>query len=322
MASPSQLFSELTAVSLPKRRRTITDTITEHNAFYRELEKKGNIRTDNGGTQIEEPIYYDTFAVQNYSGFQRNDVGHKQVITNVKYDWVQKWLAVSASGYELNVNSGETAMIKLVKARIKAAEISAANHMAVEVYGDGAISSSIYGLQAQISQNGLGVVGGVDASVTPVWANQYYGQLLANFGPTTIRNDFDKLWISTVRGTMKPKMILCNHDVFTALEASMEVYSRYMKPEMADAGFEQVGYKGVQAIFDANVNFANQSAGGTPTAYFLNPETHYMFEHPKARWQKQEARTPVDQDGIAIPFLWMGNMAITSRRDNGIYFAA
>lgn len=322
MPTPSALFTELTAVSLPLRRRTITDNVSEHNALYREMKKAGNIRTDNGGTQIEEPIYFDTLNVQNYTGFQRNDVGHKQVITNVKFDWAQKWLSVAASGRELRINMGETAMVKLVRAKIKNAEISAANHMAVEAYGDGSVSSSILGLGAFITQNGQGTVGGIDASAVPIWGNQFYGQVIGSFGVSTIRNDFDKLWISCVRGTMKPKIIVANHDVFTTLEGSMEQYSRYMKPEYADAGFEQVGYKGVPVVFDANVNFANALDGGDPTAFMLNTDDLYLFEHPQARWEKEDPRTPVDQDGVAIPFLWMGNGAITSRRNQGIYFAS
>lgn len=321
MASPSEYFSELTAFTIRHQKRRITDNITAHNALYRAIKKRGNMKTDiSGGDEIVEAvILQENNSIQNFSGFQRLNVGEQENGSAVKFPWVQKWMSVVASGDELRKNRGQEGLIKLVNARIEAAEATAANRMNVELYGDGSVAESIGGLQLLIQDNGQGTVGGIDASLWSNWRNQFREMTgTGAWSKSTIRGEFNKLWIDTCFDMEKPDLILCTIDVYNAYEESVQDQFRIMDMKSAETGVETLYYKSAPVTHDVNANFAATDE----RAFFLNTKHLYLFEHPDARWEKEEARKPVDQDAVVIPFIWMGNMAIKSRRSQGVLIDA
>lgn len=320
MAAPNAVFSQLVTAQHRWQGKTITEQFVAHNALWRTMKKRGNVRTNvDGGREITFPIAYDSNkTIMNYDGFQRHNLGQTDFLTDVKYDWRNKAAYVIASGPELRMNKGKSKLIDLAEAKRKNLVDSIANHMAIEVYQDGSTAGAIGGLKSIITADGTGTVGGIDASSYTWWANKYEGEPTAAgtwlTDATALRRAMNKLYIKTTIGTKKPDLCVLTNDLYESYLATLQNQQRYMSNDKARAGFDNLMFiDNMEVIFDLNASGGFQ----TETGYMLNTEFLYLIEHEDAKWAPEAERKPLDQDGIAIPYYWMGQMVCTSRRHQG-----
>jgi hypothetical protein len=323
MPSPNAAFTQMITAQQRWQSKGLTEQFVEHNALWRLMKERGHIKTEPGeGTEITYPLAYQgNNTIMNYSEFQRHDVSQRDFITACKYDWRQKAAYVIASGKELRINRGETAMIKLVKAKKENLVDSVANHMQTETYSDGSVDGSIGGLASIITDNGQGTVGGISGTTYSWWRNQVQVEDNSTYWatPENLKRSLNKLHIKLTIGTQKPDLYVLTNDLYEIYLASLQAQQRFMEVKKASAGFDVVAFiDGVPMIHDLN-------AGGGFTGemgYALNTKYLYMIEHPDARWGAEDERKPLDQDGIAIPYYWMGQMVCNSRRHQGKLLSA
>lgn len=323
MADVLEVFDELTATTQRHRNRTVTDNVTQHNLYLRKMKDRGNV-TVYGGSDIVEPLgLVENSTITNIAGFQTAATNYDNNVLACRAPWVSKWMSVTCPGDILRKNQGADAMVKLVESKVNIAEASAANYMNAELYGDSSIDQSVFGLQVWLTTAGTGIAGGVDASTYSNWANQQQSLSGSAFSDTTgmtMRTNFNQLWINCVFNLEVPDVVVATHDIYNTYELSVQQqmrYPMYADKKGSETGIETLMYKSAPVWFDANANYA--AAG--QKAYFLNTGHNYMFEHPQARWKKEEKRKPVNADGIVIPFIWMGNHIFKSRRSQGVLHA-
>lgn len=315
MASPNSTFTEMVTTTLRNHKKEVVDNVSDQNALMTYLKKKGHIKTESGGYEIVMPLdYAENATYQRYSGYDTLDTSASDVLSAAKYDWAQVAIHVTASGREIRMNSGEQAMINLVKARIKNAMRTAANNMSVDIYSDGALTNQIGGLAALITQAGTGTVGGIVSGTYTFWKNQFVD--MTSPSATNIIGYMNSLWLSCVRGTDKPDLIVSSHDLYNYYESALQANQRYADSKSASAGFESLKYKTANVIFDNNTNFTTT----TEDMYFLNTDYLYLIEHSDARWTQDDEKVPVNQDAIVIPMYWMGQLVTTNRSLQGLLF--
>jgi hypothetical protein len=206
MPSPNSVFTEMVTTTLRNHRRKVTDNISANNALLSYIKKNGGIKTEDGGTEIVLPVSYSDGQsnFNRYSGYDSLKVAATNALTAAKYDWAQISTAVSASGRELRLNSGEAAMIKLVKAKLKAAEADAANNFSNDLYSDGSTNNQIGGLALLIQNNGEGTVGGINSATYTWWKNQFSEMTgTGTWSSSTIIGEMNKLWLKQV-GSLGP----------------------------------------------------------------------------------------------------------------------
>jgi hypothetical protein len=298
-----------------KHYRKVVDNVTANNGLLTVLKKRGNIRTDStGGYEIVIPLSYaENSTYQRYSGYDTLDIGASDVLSAAKYDWSQVAIHVTASGRELRMNSGEQAMINLVKARMDVAMATASNNMSVDLYSDGALSNQIGGLQHIITADGTGTVGGIVAGTYTFWKNKFTEILTDATAFANVKVAMNKQWLAQTRGADKPDLIVLSHDLYSVYEGGLQDLQRYADAGMASAGFESLKYKSASAIFDDNTNFGTTAEIG----YFLNTKYLYLMEHPEARWTDYDEKTPVNQDAVLVPIYWMGALCCSNRSLQG-----
>lgn len=326
MATPSTTFTELVSTTSRNWGETVTDNVSNHNGLLFALKQKGNIRSEDGGREIVETLEYaENGTYQRYSGYDQLDTSASDVITAAKQDYKQVAVHVTASGRELNLNSGKHAMFKLVKARKKNAINTAKNNFSVDLFSDGTLSNQISGLANLIQTNGQGTVCGINAGTWTFWRNQFKEMTGTDLAASpsaanslSMLADMNSLHQSLVRGADKPDLGVASHDLYALYEIGMQDRQRYTSSKMADAGFESVKYKGMDIIFDNNTNFATNAE----KMYFLNTDYLYLVQHRAAKWTMDSEKKPVNQDAVVIPFFWMGNMITTNRSLQGVLFDA
>ena len=321
MATPSSTFTELVSTTFRNHAKDVKDNISRNNALYARLAGKGQIRLEDGGLSITQPLDYNSNGTyQRYSGYDILNIQQSDVITAAEFQWRQIALNVVASGLELRTNSGSNALIKLAKARIKNAMRTFKNNFSYDLYADGTLPNQIGGLQALVADAGTGTIGGIDSSTWSFWANAVQsaanplqGGGAVTVSATTIETSMMlPLWLNQVRGDDKPDLLVASNDYFTFYEGSQVAIKRYTEAGEASGGFTSLKYKNADVIFDGG--------SGIPAAhmYFLNTDYIELVVHQDANLSVQDQMVPYNQDAAVIPILWMGNMVVSNRRLQGV----
>jgi hypothetical protein len=321
MASPNSTFTELVATTFRNHAKDVKDNISRNNALYARISRKGQIRTEDGGLSIAQPLDYNSNGTyQRYSGYDVLNIQQSDVITAAEFQWRQIALNVVASGLELRTNSGRNQIINLAKARIKNAMRTFKNNFSYDLYADGTLPNQINGLQALVADAGTGTVGGIDSSAWPFWQNAVQsaaaplqGGGAVTPGATTVEGGLMlPLWLNQVRGDDSPDLIIASNDYFSFFESSQVAIKRYTSGDEVSGGFTALKYKNADVIFDGG--------SGIPAAhmYMLNTDYLELVVHKDANLSVQDEMKPYNQDAAVIPILWMGNLIVTNRRLQGV----
>lgn len=321
MASPNSTFTELVSTTFRKHSKDIKDNVSKNNALIRRLMKKGQYRREDGGLTIATPLdYANNSTYQRYSDWDVLNISQSDVISAAEYQWRQIAINVVASGRELRINSGDSRIINLAKARVKNALRTFKNNFSSDAYSDGTLTNQINGLQALIADAGTGTVGGIDSSTWTFWQNAVQsaaapmqGGGAVTVSATTIEGGIMlPMWLNQVRGDDAPDLLIFSNDWYSFFESSQVSMKRYVDEEMANAGFQNLKYKSATCIFDGG--------SGIPAAhiYFVNTDYLELVVHQDADLEVMDQQRPYNQDGAVIPILWMGNLICTNRRLQGV----
>lgn len=324
-ASPGQsslftTFTELVTSTYRKHKSEVFDQITNHNALYRRMTTKGKIRKEDGGLSIVANLEYaENSTYQRYSGYDILNVQGSDILTAAEFPWCQVAVHVTASGRELRINSGESRIVNLLKTRINNAKKTMANGLSTDIYSDGTASNQINGLQALVADAGTGTVGGINSSTYTWWKNivQSAAAPLQGGGAitpsaTTIESLMLPLWLALTRGADKPDLIVMSDDYFTFFEQSQTSLKRYAPNDSGQGGMVEMKYKSADVVFD--------SGGGISSAhaYFLNTDYIELVVHQDANMEIMPELRAINQDAIAIPAIFMGNLVTGNRALQGV----
>lgn len=312
MASPNSTFTELVSTTFRKHRKEIKDNLSNRNALLKYMMKRGNKRTEDGGLSIAAPLdYASNSTYQRYSDWDTLNISASDVISAAEYQWRQIAINVVASGRELLINSGDSKIINLAKARIKNALRTFNNNFSSDLYSSGTLTNQINGLQALIADAGTGTVGGIDSSAFPFWQNTVIDASVLSVTPSASTIETGLMlpaWLATDRGPDdQVDLIVADNNYFTFFEASQVSLKRYNDTTKGSAGFTSLRYKNADVIYDGN--------SGIPVnhMYFVNTNYLELVVHEDADLNIMDEMRPVNQDGAVIPILWMGNLTCSNR---------
>ena len=320
MASPNSTFTELVTTTFRKHKKEFADNVTNNNALMARMSEKGRKRVEDGGlTIVAELDYAENSTYQRYSGYDSLDVSASDVLSAAEYNWKQSAVHVTASGRELRINSGDSRIINLAKSRLTNAMRTFKNNLSSDMYSDGTSSNQINGLQAIVSNDGSGTVGGINSATYTFWKStvQSAASPLSGSGITVSTSTFEnpfmlQLWLELSRGSDKTDLIVMSNDYFTFFEGSQTSLKRYASEDKAQAGFVSLKYKTADVIFDGG--------SGIPaaTGYFLNTDYLELVAHRDAQMSEVPEMRAINQDAVVIPIIWMGNLVCSNRSLQGI----
>lgn len=313
MASPNSTFTELVSTTFRKHRKEIKDNLSNRNALLKYMMKRGNYRTEDGGLTIVTPLdYAENSTYQRYSDWDTLNIAQSDVISSAEFQWRQIAINVVASGRELRVNSGESKIINLAKARMKNAIRTFNNNFSSDLYSSGTLANQVNGLQAIIADTNTNTVGGIDANTWTFWRNTVTdaSALSVTTSATTIEpNLMLPTWLSVDRGPDdQPDLIVMDNLYYQYFETGQASLKRYTNRDSADGGFVTLKYKNADVLFDGN--------SGIPAshAYFINTDYLTLCVHKDADLDVMEETRPVNQDGSVTTVLWMGNLTVSNRK--------
>ena len=321
MAAPN--LSEIVTTTIENRSRAVADNVSKSHALLDRLEKKGKAKPADGGRRIVQEIEYaenGTFGW--YSGYDTLNIAPQEVFTAAEFDWKQCAAAVSISGLEQLMNSGDEQFIDLLEARMGNAEKTMKNQMGLAVYGDGTAAGgkAIGGVGLLIADtNTAGTVGNINRANWSFWRNQSFSAVTDFGGAMTSANVLsymNRTWLTLVRGMEKPDLILADNNYYRLYWEALQPQQRFTSSKMAEAGFESLKYQSADVVFDGGIG------GGCPTdhMYFLNTDYVYLRHHPKRRYVSlgEKQRFSTNQDAMVQLMGWAGNMTLSGGMMQGV----
>jgi len=322
MASPNSTFTELVTTTFRKHRKEIADNISLNNALLAYMKKGDRMEKQDGGLTLVEPLEYEeNTTYQRFSGYDVLNMQASDVITAAEYQWRNIAIAITANGTELRTNSGDSAILKLAKSRLKNAVKTFKNNFSTDLYSDGTLANQINGIQALVADAGTGTVGGINSSTWTFWKNTVQsaaaplqGGGAITPGPTTIENGLMlPLWLELTRGSDKPNIIIADSVYYRHFEESQVTIKRYTNTaDEAKGGFISLKYKTADVIYDGD--------SGIPAShmYFLNTDYLKLIVHPDADMTEVPEMRSINQDATVIWMLWMGNLVCSNRSLQGV----
>lgn len=327
LQNPSSTLTEIVTTTLRNRTGKLADNITKNNALLFRLRKRGNVKTVSGGrTIVQELEYAENGTFKRYSGYEALNISPSDVFTGAEFNYAQAAVAVSISGLEQLQNTGEEAIIDLLESRIKNAEKTLVNNIALDCYSDGTADGGrqIGGLALLVSSTPTtGVVGGIDAStsVGTFWRNTAFSGVTNGGGATTsanIQSYMNRIYVQQVRQTDKPDLIIADNNYFRLYLESLQAIQRITSNEMGEAGFDSLKYMSSDVVLDGGFG------GGAPTStmYFLNTDYIYFRPHVDRNFAPiGDDRYAVNQDAMVKLVGFAGNMTVSNRRLQAVFVA-
>lgn len=320
MASPNSSFTDIVATSLQGYSGTIADNISNHNALYKQMAKKGNMDPATGRSIVQEIEYAENANTMWYAGAEPLRIEAGETLTAAEFTYKQLAGSVVITGLEEIQNSGREAVHNLLKSRMKNLEKSLINTVSTAIYADGTGNSGkeFGGLQLLVADTNTNTVGGISGSTYSWWRNYVYDFSGASVtaSSTTIQHAMNLAWINTVRGADKPDIIVAGQTYYLYYLESLQAQQRFTDTSGAGAGFTNLTF-----AFGGATPVIYDDQCATTRMYMLN--TDYIFMRPaKGRWMKPAPdKASVNQDALVMPMYSAGNMTISNRERQAVICA-
>ncbi|PXW28253.1 phage major capsid protein [Paraburkholderia caballeronis] len=320
LLNPSSTLTEIVTTTLRNRTGKLADNVTKNNALLFRLRRRGNVKPVSGGrTIVQELEYAENGTFKRYSGYEALNISPSDVFTGAEFNYAQAAVAISISGLEQLQNSGEDAIIDLLESRIRNAEKTLVNNIALDCYSDGTADGGrqIGGLALLVSSTPTtGVVGGIDAStaIGAFWRNTAFSAATDGGAAATsanIQSYMNRIYVQQVRGTDKPDLIIADNNYYRLYLESLQAIQRITSDEMAQAGFDSLKYMQADVVLDGGFG------GGAPTntMQFLNTDYIYFRPHTDRNFAPiGDDRFAVNQDAMVKLVGFAGNMTVSNRR--------
>jgi hypothetical protein len=309
--------SDIIATTLESRTHKIRNNVENNNALLHYVQKKGNVRTFDGGRLIYEELDFQENPNEGwYSGYDLLPVSAADVISAAEFTIKQCAVPVVVSGLEQLQNSSKEAVIDLMEGRIKVAERSMANLVSVGLYSDGTGygSKQLTGLDAAVPVvNTSGTYGAIDRASWSFWQNQV--QTGTATTASNVQTYMNTLWAKCVRGMDHPNVIIADNVMWGIYLGSLQAIQRFNSPKEAEAGFESLKYMQADFVLDGGI-------GGGATAstmYFLNTDFLHFRPHKKRNFVplSPSRRFAINQDAEVTILAFAGNLTCSGAKFQG-----
>jgi hypothetical protein len=276
------------------------------------LEDKGRVKTKSGGAFIVEPLLYgENTTSASYSGYDPLSLTPQEGISAAQFDWKQHNVSIAISGEEEKKNNGAEAILDLLEAKVKQAEITAANDFNVMFHSSATPGNSgkdFTGIGVLIGDEASSVttVGGINCTTA---GNEFWRSYVSRSVEALSIEDVGRAFIRASKGTEKPDFGLTTSDLWLSFEAQLQPHQRMTDPKMANVGFTNIAYHGARVTYDDDV------AAGDFT--WLNTNYVYLVKHSQAWLTHTPFDRPSGIDATYAHILSMGQLVVVNRQLGG-----
>ena len=315
MAAGNSDFDAILSTTLKNYVPKLADNVFTARPLFYALTNGQTSRRINGGAKIDVPIIYGTNSTAgSYSGADTIPTTAQEGITAAEYDWKQYAATVTISGIEEAKNNGEAAIIDLLEGKIMQAEETIIQNMNTMFWSNGAGNGGkdMLGLNALVGTgNDSGsAIGGIDATDSD---NSWWRSTLTNQGGALTLAAMSTMYNTVSVGNDQPTIIISDQDEYEKYESLLQPNLRYTSAEVADAGFQNLLFKGAPCTYDAGSDVAGKM-------FFLNTKYLRLVAHSETWFQPTPFVRPTNQDARYAQILCYGELTCSNRARQGMLY--
>ena len=303
-------FDEILSTTLNNYIPKLTDNVFSARPLFYALTNGQTIRRISGGAKIVAPILYGTNSTAaSYSGSETLSVTAQTGISAAEFDWKQYAATVTITGIEEAKNNGEAEIIDLLEGKIMQTEETIIENMNTMLWGDGTGNSGKDWNGIANLVDSTGTVGGIDSTGTGngFWAST---ETAATGTPANLTlAQMATLYNDVSVGNDQPTIVITSQSGYEAYEALLQPQLRYTDATTADAGFQNLLFKGAPVTFD--------SSATSGTMYMLNNKYLRLVAHSDVWFKPTPFVRPTNQDARFAQILCYGNLTVTNRARQG-----
>ena len=319
MASPNPDFDTILSATMQNYRKTFIENILGQQALFYKMKQRGYRGVEGGGRTLVQPIMHgENSTIGSYRGYDLLDLTPQTGFTSVELPWKQVAGSVTISGKEELENRGKSQIFNLLEGKIKQLELSLELFFNSQLYAAGTANDGkdITGLALAVEDGAAwSTYAGIDSNAYAFWRNQYtdatgtlFGAASGNstWGISKMRNMFNKC----ARGNSKPDLIITTQELYEGYEANIEgTKLEFTDTKLGDVGFANLTFKKVPIVYDEDCD-AN-------TMLFLNSQFIKLITMAGRDFISTPFEKPPNQDAKSSLTLWMGNLVVTKRDQQG-----
>lgn len=296
-----------TLAAIPRKK--FADNIFTKIPFFMWLKKKSKLMVE-GGANLVLPLMYGKNATsKSYSGYGLIDTTPQEGLTAASYIWAQYAATISISGLEDRIqNVGDKAIIKILESKVTQAEMSLADKLDIDLWASATTGTNINTVVTTVDTTTT--VGQVSKSANTWWqAQSTTSGSFAARGITDMRAMYNNITNQSIANGA-PDLICSDQTAYQFYEASVQPQLRYTDNGMADAGFENLKFKGATMVYDPN----------TPAGkmYFLSSDSLHLVTNKGTNFITTKFIQPANQDAKVAQLLWAGQLASDNNRRLGV----
>ena len=327
------------------------DNIFKDSAYLAALRDMNAVIKQDGGERIRMPLMYEgNSTIKSYSGEETLDTTLQDGITTAFYEWKEIGGTIGITRKEERQNSGEAAILALLEAKMKQAEMQMRETLNTQLLR-GAVSGATFvpgndakdlyplgyflrKLNATDPTVG-GNVGNISGATNSWWRHQ---TAVADSGSTDTGNAF-ALSVTTYAGLKvalrrlynfcsrgsggAPNLGVADQVTYETYENSLDTQVRYTNTRMADMGFDNIKLRGATLIWDEVIpDIDNGTAAITAgTVFLLNTNFYKLIIDSQTDIVTTPFVEPENQTVKTAKILFMGNAGISNLRKHGVLYA-
>ena len=304
-------FDQILSTTLYNYVPKLADNVFGARPLFYALTNGQTIRRVNGGAKIIVPIIYGSNSTAaSYAGADTIPITAQDGISAAEYDWKQYAATVTITGIEEGKNNGEAAIIDLLEGKIMQAEQTIIDNMNAMFWGDGTGNGGDdwMGIQGIVADGST--LGGIDPTAA---GNTWWKPTMTNQGAAALTTAAMSSVYNTVSvGNDQPTIIFTDQERYEDYEALLQTNLRYTSATVADAGFQNLLFKGAPVTFD--------DACEANAMYFLNTKYIRLVGHTETWFQPTPFVRPTNQDARFAQILCYGNLTCSNRSRQGRLF--
>jgi hypothetical protein len=253
MANPN--FDNIVATTLKKYFAPggkAVDNIFKRTAALDWLKSHAKLDAQGGATAVAPLMNVANGTFQYYNGYdQLTPVHGEEIITAAEYSWKQAAIFVPMSGLEEAKNSGDKAVVNLLKAKTENAERTAAEAFEtafLTLEGTESSGKAWGGLPLLVGDNASTntTVGGIDSSTA---ANAFWRSDKNDTNTALTLKKLSNQWNTVSWAGDSADFEITTQDLWEQYEALLQPSQRFMDAKTAEAGFQNLIHKGGKLVW-------------------------------------------------------------------------
>ena len=315
MAAGNADFDQILSTTLKNYVPKLADNVFSARPLFYALTNGQTIRRISGGAKIVVPIIYGTNSTAaSYEGSDTISTTAQTGISAAEYDWKQYAATVTITGIEEAKNNGEAEIIDLLEGKVMQAEETIIQNMNTMFWGNGAGNGgkNWLGLNALVGvgNDSGSAIGGIDATDSD---NSWWRSTLTNQGGALTIVAMATMYNNVSVGNDQPTIIITDQDEYEKYKALLQPQLRYTDTNVADAGFQNLLFKGAPVTFDSDTDLDGKM-------FFLNTKYLRLVAHTETWFQTTPFVRPTNQDARYAQILCYGNLTTSNRSRQGMIY--